>query len=129
MLELGVEMIAIGVINVAILCSPLVIGISWWIWFRRDRKLLPASRARILLIGLGAVSANALMYYAWLIYSSIPRSSDVAWELKSTLGNNVAVPLVMLALAGAIAGRGAARVLLAFSAVLGFFLWIGMGVL
>jgi hypothetical protein len=39
------------------------------------------------------------------------------------------MPLVCVALAGAIIGKGTARIPLAVSALLGFLLWIRLGIL
>lgn len=97
------DLITKAIVNAAVLGTPIVIGICWWIWFRRDRALSPRWRVQVLLIGLSAVSANAILYYAWFAYSMMASNSDAPSELKNTLGTYIAIPLVMTALAGAIA--------------------------
>jgi hypothetical protein len=75
------------------------------------------------------VSANSLLYYSFLVYGTFAGNSNVALQRKNMLGNNIAIPLVIVGLIGAIVGKGAGRNLLAFAVVLGFLLWIGVGVL
>jgi hypothetical protein len=122
------DVITIAMINAAVLGTPILIGISWWNWLRRDRALR-SRRVQSLRIGLAAASANALMYYGWCAYATVASNSDTIWQLNNTLGNYIAVPLVLLAMIGAIAGKGAARLPLALSAVMGLFLWINIGIL
>jgi hypothetical protein len=124
-----VDGIAKSLVNGAVLLTPLAIGIGWWLWFRRDRRLSIGWRHHVLLIALLAVSANAILYYGWFAYGTMASNIDAASELKNTLGNDVAVPLVLVAIAGAIGGKGAARPLVALAAVMGFFLWLSAGIL
>ena len=118
----------IETINAAVLCTPIVIGVAWWIWLH-DRTILPRWRVHLVLTSLMAVSVNALVYYAWLAHSILASGSDSSSVLKNTLGTYIAVPLTILALGGAIVGKGTARVLLLFSALTGFFFWVGVGIL
>ena len=65
------ELMTVALINAAVLGTPIVIGISWWIWFRRDRTLSPRWRVHVLLTSLIAISVNALMFYAWFAHARI----------------------------------------------------------
>lgn len=116
-------------INGAVLGTPLVIAIGWWLWFRRDRRLSTRWRVQVLLIALLAVSANAILYYGWFAYGTMASDGDAVSELKNTLANDVALPLLLVAVAGSIGGKGAARPLVALAAVMGLFLWLSPGIL
>ena len=54
---------------------------------------------------------------------------DAAAQLNSTLGNYVGLPLVVLAIAGAIAGKGSARPVVGLAAVFGLLVWLTPGIL
>jgi hypothetical protein len=55
---------------------------------------------------------------------------ETASELRNTLGNFVAIPLFLLALAGAVLGQGGpARILLAITALAEMLNWIPVGIL
>lgn len=95
------ELMTVALINAAVLGTPIVIGISWWIWFRRDRTLSPRWRVHVLLTSLIAISVNALMFYAWFAHARIVenatatsdlRNTIANLELRNTLGNYVALP-------------------------------------
>lgn len=115
--------IAIMIMTASTVASPIVIGLCWWMWFTKDREERPRWRTWSLGAGLVAVSMNALTYCFWLT------ATDPDGQLRSRLGNNIALPLIGLALVAAIAGKGTSRILIAVSAVMGFFMWIGAGVL
>jgi hypothetical protein len=116
-------------INASILGSPLVIGVGWGLWLRRDGALSRGWRFRVLLMALIAVSANAIVYYTWFAYGTMASDTDAVSQWKNTLGDDIGVPLVLAALAGAIGGKGAARPIVALAALMGFFLWLSIGVL
>ncbi len=82
-----------------------------------------------LLLGLLAVSVNAVMYYSWLAFRVLASDSPQIWRVKDFLGDYVADGLAIAGLVGAIAGNGTPRLLLAFAAVMGWLLWIRLGVL
>jgi hypothetical protein len=111
-----------------LLIPPILVGIAWLVWFRSQRAASPEWRAVFLRIGLLASTANVLMFYTWLVYRLIAGSSPRVWMTKD-LASVVAGPLVVAALLGAGFGKGAARILLALSALTGFLLWIRLGVL
>jgi hypothetical protein len=123
-----VDEIAKVLVNGAVL-TPFAIGVSWWLWLRRDRRLPTRLRVNVLLIALLAVTANAILFYRWFAYATMAMDAGAASVLSNTLGNDVAVQLVLVALAGAIAGKGAARPLVALAAVMGLLLWLSAGIL
>ena len=94
------DVIVLTMMRLALWGTPVAVSICWWIWFRRGVKSLPQWRMLFLLIGLIAISANALIYYAWVYYSQVTyETSASSLEpsiVRGTLGNNVAVPLVTL---------------------------------
>jgi hypothetical protein len=105
--------IALIAIQAAPWLTPVLVSICWWLWFNRGGPPGKTWRVSVLLVGLIATSSNAVLYYAWLSYSQVvyrtsPGSLDPG-IMRNSLGNNLAVPLVMVALGAAIIGRGAAR--------------------
>lgn len=78
--------------------------------------------------GLVAASANAAIYYTWLFCRIVAGGTLLIWRIKATLGD-FAVYMVLVAMAGAIAGKGAARIPLVVCALLGFINWVPVAIL
>jgi hypothetical protein len=78
--------------------------------------------------GLVAASANAAMYYVWLSCRVVAGGTPLIWKAKDALGD-FAIYLVVVALAGAISGKGATRIPLAICALLGFMNWVPVVIL
>jgi hypothetical protein len=78
--------------------------------------------------GLVAASANAAMYYVWLSCRVLIGGTPFIWRVKDALGD-FAGYLVLLALSGAIAGKGAARTPIVICALLGFMNWVPTAIL
>ena len=108
--------------------TPMFTGIAWWLWSLRDRSAVQKQRRRLVLMGLLTASANAFIYYSWLLYCLIIGSTPLVWKLKDTCGD-IGGYLVLLALAGAIFGKGAPRVPIAICALLGFMNWVPLAIL
>jgi hypothetical protein len=109
--------------------TPILVLTAWWIRSRKDPAANPKWRADMLLIGLFASSANVLIFYVWLAYRLLAGSSPMVWQVRSLLGGSLALPIAVVALLGGITGQGTARIPLAVSALTGFLLWIGVGIL
>ena len=108
--------------------TPLSVGLAWWLWSRRDVSSLYAWRRHFTMTGLVAASANAAMYYVWLSCRVVAGGTPLIWRFKGTLGD-FAGYLVLLVLAGAIAGKGAARAPIVVCALLGFMNWVPIAIL
>jgi hypothetical protein len=117
------DIVGMYAIIASILGGPILVVISWLMWIRTDQRLLPSWRAWTVMIGICCASANILLW----VFGNL--SNDPDGQLKFVLGNYVGVPLVFLALVSAAAGKGASRVPLAISALLGFLVWITPGFL
>ena len=108
--------------------TPIVAGIAWWRWLRGERMAPRSWRATALLSALAAGSANALLFYSWLVYQLIAGGSERAWRVQSILGD-VAVYLVLAGLLGGIVGKGRGRILTLLLAIMGFLLWVPIAIL
>jgi hypothetical protein len=102
------------------LSTPIIVAIAWWVR-RRDSAVARGWRSNAALVGLIASSLNAVVFYAWVI-SEYARVDDGIG--RNMLGNNIALPLVCIALLGAIVGEGRTRAVVAASALTGLFMWI-----
>jgi hypothetical protein len=110
---------------------PLCIVLAWWFW-GRDRSNPPANgwRNTALIIGLVAASANALVFGVYLAYSSRHPPGTGTWKFGDTCGNIGAILCTTAFICSAAAeGEDRARILVSVSAVLGFLLWVPIGIL
>jgi hypothetical protein len=118
-----------AIIILALLGTPISVGLAWWIWSLRDRSAAyEKSRTGLLLIGLCAASLNGLMYFSWLAFRLTAGGTAMVWQIKGAC-TGVGVFLVVLALISAVFGKGGSRELLALGAVLGLLLWVPVAVL
>jgi ABC-type uncharacterized transport system permease subunit len=111
--------------------TPLSILIAWWLWFRRRSSYQPRRwRQTALLLALLASSTNALIYSGYLAYWSRHQLDTQLWKTQKTCGD-IATYLCLTAFIGAVAGEGQTRtrVLISVSAVLGFMVWVPIGIL
>jgi hypothetical protein len=108
--------------------TPVCACLAWWLWAKRDSSASFTLRTRLTLMGLLTASINALIYYSWLFYRLAIGSNPLVWRLKD-IGGNLGVSLALLALAGAIFGKGAARIPIALCALLGLMNWIPVAIL
>jgi hypothetical protein len=111
------------------IATPILVLTAWWIRLRKDTAATSKWRADLLHIGLLASSANVLIFYVWLAYRLVAGSSPMVWQVRSLLGSSLALPTTVVVLLGGITGQGTARIPLAVSALTGFLLWIGVGIL
>jgi hypothetical protein len=98
------------------------VAVAWIVWFSRDQKAQPIWRRRVTGVGIGAVSANAAMFWwAATIGTDFLLFRDRIEPLIYTL--------LVIAFLCAIGGKGTSRGLVALCAFLGFFLWVVPGIL
>jgi hypothetical protein len=112
----------------ALIATPVCACMAWWFWAKQDRSASFKLRRRLTLMGLLAASINALIYYSWLFYRLAIGSNPLVWRLKD-IGCNLGASMALLALAGAIFGKGAARIPVALCALLGLMNWIPVAIL
>ena len=100
-----------------------------WIWSRDpDQNEIPQWRTTVFWIGLIAVLLNALLFTGWFLYRLRSDGPEV-WRAHDICAD-VGIALCPLAFIGATSGyKGRASIALSISAVLGFMLWIPIGVL
>jgi hypothetical protein len=116
------------IIWLSLIGTPLSAGLAWWIWTRRNHALPNGWRRRFAMTGLVAASANAALYYVWLSCRVLAGGTPLIWGVKDTLGD-FAGYLVLLALAGVIAGKGPVRIPIVVCALLGFMNWVPVAIL
>jgi hypothetical protein len=120
-----------GLILTWLIGTPVSIFVAWWLWIRaRSRFEFRNWRQLVFLAALIATTLNELMYGAYLLYWW-PRQSDMAiWAVRNAC-SAVSTYLCGAAFIGAIAGEStaAARILVLLSAVLGYLLWVPIGIL
>jgi len=106
-----------------------VAAILAWIW-SRDPEVgeLPQWRRGSLFVGLVAAPLNLLIFLGWFLYRLTGDHSNV-WHLKEICSSSGVVLCFTAFIGAAVASRGRASVALSISAVLGFFLWVPIGVL
>lgn len=85
-------------------------------------------RETALLVGLVAASSNPLLFGGWLAYRFIAGPVEPVWAAKA-FAADAAGYLVMVALVGALVGKGRGRVLGALGALTGLLLWTPVGIL
>lgn len=84
------------IIWLSLIGTPVSAGLAWWLWSRRDRSSAHSWRTGLLIGGLLAASANAFIYYSWLLYRLLAGSTQQVWTLKEVFGN-ICLWLVLLA--------------------------------
>ena len=107
--------------------APISISVAWWSWVRAERAKARLWRARFLLAGLLAGSMNVAMFYGFVTYRLCTTLTPKAWATTGLCGD-VGGYLSLVVLGGAIFGQGVPRIPLAVCAVLGYVLWVPLGV-
>jgi hypothetical protein len=111
-----------------LLGPPIFLAIAWWLWSRRHQATQSAWRATVLFAGLLCGSANVATYFVWVpLANHFFMRQTPQWRIFD-LSGNVGLMFVCGALAGASIGVGKARLPLAVSAILGFVMWLPIGV-
>lgn len=108
--------------------TPVSCGLAWWLWLRRNHSDRHQWRTGLTNIGLLTASANAFIYYSWFSYRIVAGSTPLVWSVKDSLGNFSGY-LVLLALAGAVVGKGSSRIPIAVCAILGLMNWVPVVIL
>jgi hypothetical protein len=113
---------------VPLIGTPISGGVAWWLWLHRDYSDRHQWRTRLTNFGLLTASANAFLYYSWFSYRIVVGASPLVWIVKAALGN-FSCYLFLLALAGAVVGKGSSRIPIAVCAILGLMNWIPVVIL
>jgi hypothetical protein len=109
--------------------TPVVLGLAWWQRTRSGAVAATPWRERGVLVGLVAASVNVLLFYSWVAYRLIAGVTEDVWAVKATLGDRVALYLLVAAIIGILVGRGPARLLTAIGATMGYLLWVPIAIL
>lgn len=108
---------------------PICLGIAWWLWAGHHRATPKTWRSTALFLGMLCASANACAYFIWQpLAHQFLMSHTPQWRIFD-LSGDVGIGLILGALIGALAGIGKPRLPLTICAVLGFLLWLPIGVL
>lgn len=115
------------IFGLALIAPPLLLGFTWWGWFRRPQVQPRNWRTITFFSSLCAGTVNFLLvctWAVWLHYHYNPESWRV-WDNMS----NVGLCLLLYSFIAAIAGKGKYRYLVAISSFLSLILWIPVGIL
>jgi len=108
--------------------TPFTLAIAWSFWFRDDsrRELQKWSRA-LFFFGLIASSLNFVLFAGWAVWLHFHYNPE-AWRVQNLCGN-IATYLCLAGFLASLLGKGRSRTSLGASAVLGFMLWVPIGIL
>ena len=112
---------------IAMAAPPIMLGLSWWGWFRDPRFRCSKWRALIFLSGLCAGTLNVAVWWAWVVWLQLHYTPD-SWKVRDVV-SDVGLWLLLFSIVTAMAGRGIYRLLLAISGVLAMLPWIPIGIL
>ena len=108
--------------------TPVTVALAWWFWFRDgSRRELEKWRKTLFFLGLAATSLNVALFASWAVWLHFHYKPE-AWKAESICGN-IATYLCLAAFLASLLGKGRSRTSLAASAVLGFMLWVPIGIL
>jgi len=108
--------------------TPVTVVLAWWFWFRdRSSRELQKWRKTLFLFGLIATSLNVALFAGWAVWLHFHYNPE-AWKAKNVCGN-IATHLCLAAFLASLLGKGRSRTSLGASAVLGFMLWVPIGIL
>jgi hypothetical protein len=105
------------------LLVPVLLGLAWAMWYRRDRSALPLWRRLVIVLGLCCATANFALFCRLQLYVWGAHDSVAGMMLLQTSGD-IATWLCCITLVSSIAGKGSSRPLVGVLSVLGFFLWV-----
>jgi hypothetical protein len=106
---------------------PILLGFTWWGWFRSPRSQAPKSQATFFFTGLCAATANLLLWWAWVVWLRLHYNPE-SWKVRDRV-SDVGLCLLFYAVLATIGGAGKYRNLLFISCLLAFLPWIPIGVL
>lgn len=112
-----------------LICEPLFLAVAWWLWSRRQRADRPAWRSAAMLAGLFCASCNVCVYFLWPPLAKYVFMTQSPQSRIFAIDGFIGVFLVCAALVCAILGIGKSRVPLAICAIVGFVLWLPIGIL
>ena len=108
--------------------TPVTVVLAWWLWFRdRSSRELQKWRKTLFLFGLIATSLNVASFAGWAVRLHFHYNPE-AWKVQNVCGN-IATYLCLAAFLASLLGKGRSRTSLGASAVLGFMLWVPIGIL
>jgi len=106
--------------------SPVLLGLYWWGWGRRQHIQLPKWRAATFLSGLCAATGNFIVLWVWVIWLRFHYNPS-SGRMRDVVGD-VGLSLLLYSICAAIAGKGRYRILLAVSGTLAMLPWLSVGV-
>lgn len=107
---------------------PILLGITWWGWFRSPHMETPKGPRFLFFAGLCASTANCVLWWAWVAWLQLHYNNPGSWKVQDKI-SNLGLCLLLFALIAATAGAGKHRRLLIISSVLAFLPWIPLGIL
>ena len=108
--------------------TPVTVVLAWWLWFGdRSSRELQKWRKTLFLFGLIATSLNVALFAGWAVWLHFHYNPE-AWKVQNVCGN-IATYLCLAAFLASLLGKGRSRTSLGASAVLGFMLWVPIGIL
>ena len=106
---------------------PILLGFTWWGWFRGPRSQAPKLQKTFFFSGLCAATVNLLLWWAWVVWLRFHYNPE-SWKVRDRV-SDVGLCLLLYAVLAAAGGEGKYRHLLLTSCLLAFLPWIPIGVL
>jgi hypothetical protein len=112
----------------ACLGTPFGLGAAWWRWRRAVAAAPPTWRATALIVALVVCSANALVFYGWLLYRLTAGPTQSVLHLKQMLAGDVTYFVIGVGLFATALGKGEGRVLVGVCLLLATIMWASYGI-
>jgi hypothetical protein len=112
---------------IAMGAPPILLGVTWWGWFRSPRVEASKWPKILYFSGLCAATANFVLWWTWVVWLRF-HYDPASWKVHDRIGN-VGLSLLIYAMAVTILGKGKYRPLLGVSCIFALLPWIPIGVL
>jgi hypothetical protein len=106
----------------ALILSPIMLGISWWGWVRSPHLHPPKWRTIVFYSGLCAGTGSFTLWWTWVVGGQLHYIPQ-AWKAYDIVVD-IGLCLLMYSIVASIAEKGRNRCLLAMSGVLAVLPWI-----
>ncbi len=112
-------------IVLSLLVAPhILLGFAWILWVRSSKKAQsPRWRTTLLFFGMVSCSLNIAIFWSYVIWLRF-QQMGLSWWKGLDVFEDLCSFLIVFALLAAVFGKGRERLLLFFSAVTGYLIWL-----